>query len=144
MAWGESGELFAINGDDLLTLSLEDQTVETRASDLKKDSPQHLPFSGANILFDIAVGPDGTAFVAYYGNRQLLAVSPAGVVSVLVQSESPWSPHGVDVWGDYVYFLESTVGGRPRWKFWGKDRIAPRVRRVSVGTSTLETIYDGL
>lgn len=143
MAWGESGQLFAIIGDDLLTLTIADETVELRASGLRKDSPEHLPFSGANILFDLAVGPDGTAYAAYYGNRQILAVSPSGVVSVFVQSESPWSPHGVDVWGGYVYLLESTVGADSRSEFWARDRIVPRVRRVVLSTGIVETIYDG-
>lgn len=144
MAWSDSGELFAISDGELLVLGLEEETVEVRASQLKQTSPAHLPFSGANILFDIAVAPDGTSYVAYYGNRQLLSVSPTGVVSVMVQSNTPWSPHGVDFWGEHVYFLESTVGANPWWKFWAEDRLAPRVRRVSVATGIVETIYDGL
>ena len=130
LAWGPEGQLFLID-DGALRILAPDGTLATRATGLKEDEPEDLPFAGANILFDLAVADDGTAYVAYYGNRRVLRVSPAGAVSTFLRAAAPWSPHGVDVYDGEVYVLESTVGGGSWWKVWERPVIVPRVRMVA-------------
>lgn len=129
LAWGPDDALYLLN-QGTLHIVASDGTVRTLATGLKEEDPEHLPFSGANILFDLAVDDAGNAYLAYYGNRRVLKVSATGEVSTFLQAATPWSPHGVDVYNGRVYVLESTVGGGTWWKIWERPVIAPRVRAV--------------
>lgn len=134
MAWGPEKQLYLLDQGRLLILA-KDGTLTTLATGLKKPDPENLPFSGANILFDLAVDEEGTAYLAYYGNREVLKVSATGEVSTFLHSPAPWSPHGIDVYDGEVYVLESTVGGGSWWKVWERPEIVPRVRKVAADGS---------
>lgn len=137
MAWGPSGQLFLLDRSTLYVRT-PDGRLHTRATGLKEDAPANLPFSGANILFDLTVAEDGTAYLAYYGNRRVLRVSPSGTVTTHLHAQAPWSPHGVDLYEEALYVLESTVGEGSWWKFWERSVIRPRIRKVAAdGTVTV-------
>lgn len=129
LAWGGKGQLYILDRGSIKILD-KDGTVTQLADGLKEENPENIPFSGANILFDIAVDKNGMVYVAYYGNRRVLQIDPSGEVSVFLHSEGPWSPHGIDVLNGEVYILESTVGATRWWEFWEEDIIIPRVRKV--------------
>lgn len=139
MAWGPGERLYIIDQGSIRVLA-PDGTLSTLASGLKQEAPEDLPFSGANILFDLAVDDGGNVFVAYYGNRRVLKVSAAGSVRTYLRASVPWSPHGVDVYEGELYVLESTVGGGTWWKFWERPVIIPRVRKVRLD-GTVETVF---
>lgn len=117
------GTLVSVSGGELW------RGTQRIARNLKRDDPPGLPFSGANILFDLAIDGD-QAYLAYYGNREVLRVGPSGSAETLLEAESPWSPSGVDVFEGTVYVLES-VTPAPAWKFWQDSTLRPRVRAIS-------------
>lgn len=134
------GTAYILDRSDLKTRDKEG-IFRTLANGLKRTDPENLPFAGANILFDLAVDR-GTTYVAYYGNRQILAVSPSGQTSTILESEGRWSPHGVDVSDGHLYVLESR-GTAHWWQFWKTTGTIPRVRRVSTsGEATPIWAYE--
>lgn len=131
MAWGADETLYLVDRGTLLKIEPETGDAMRIATGLRSEDPEDLPFSGANILFDMAIDSDGTAYLAYYGNRRILKVSPSGAVSTFARSEAPWSPHGIDIFNGEIYILESTVGAGKWWKPWGRPMIVPRIRKIS-------------
>lgn len=54
MAWGPDETLYIHDRGTLCTLEPATGAITLIASNLREESPEHLPFSGANILFDMA------------------------------------------------------------------------------------------
>lgn len=140
LAWGPNGKLYMLDKGSLKVMS-RDGVVSTLVADLRDEDPEGLPFSGANILFDLAVDHLGNVYVAYYGNRRVLKVTEEGQVSDFLLAERPWSPHGVDVYNRDVYVLESTVGSGVWWMFWKKGATVPRVRKVDA-LGNVTTVFE--
>lgn len=139
LAWGPQGTLYILD-QDKIKIMYPDGTISTMATGLKKSDPEDLPFQGANILFDMAVDQDGSVYLAYYGNRRVLKVSPTGNVSDLIHS-GEWAPHGIDVIGDSVFILESKNIPPPWYRFWDTPKIVPRVRKVD-GAGNVTVLYQ--
>lgn len=140
LAWGLNDKLYILDRGSVKILE-ETGVVSVLVEGLKEEKPEDLPFDGANILFDFAVDNQGNVYVAYYGNRRTLKVSPDGEVSVLLYPDGPWSPHGVDVFAGEIYVLESTIGIPRWWEFWKEDIIMPRIRKVN-SDGRVSTIYS--
>ncbi|MEQ9279126.1 MAG: hypothetical protein RLN83_06480 [Balneola sp.] len=139
-AWGPDEELYIMSGDDIYIYDGSDYKL--LASDLKKRNPEDIPFSGANIFFDMVVDESKNVYLTYYGNREVIKISPDGIASTILKSEKPWSPHGIDIFNGEIYVLESTIGDGKWWKFWEEDPgIIPRVRKISAD-GTVSTIYN--
>lgn len=128
LAAGPAGSLYVLDRDRIVVL--QGDSARVLADGLKDSDPDNLPFAGANILFDLAVADDGTVYVAYFGNRRVLEISPEGEVSALLEAKAPWSPHGLDVHDGSVYVVESGSFRRSWWRFWERSVVVPRVRRV--------------
>ena len=140
LAWGLNDKLYILDRESIKVME-EDGSVSVVATGLKEENPENIPFAGANILFDFTVDERGNVYLAYYGNRRVLKVTPEGKVSVFLESEGPWSPHGVDVFNGEVYVLESTFGTSKWWKFWEEDVIIPRIRKVNA-EGEVSTIFE--
>jgi hypothetical protein len=139
MTVAPDGKLYFMAGDDIYFY--KDSKIEHIISDLKIDNPEALPFSGANIFFDMAIDNNENIYLAYYGNRQIIKINPSGKKEIILTSEEPWSPHGIDVFNGEVYVLESTIGSGKWWKFWEEDvGIVPRIRKISTD-GKISTLY---
>lgn len=139
-AWGPDEDLYIMSGDDIYIYDGVDYKL--LASNLKKQNPEDIPFSGANIFFDMVVDEYKNVYLAYYGNREVIKISPDGIATTILKSEKPWSPHGIDIFNGEIYVLESTIGGGNWWKFWEEDPgIIPRIRKISAD-GTINTIYS--
>jgi len=77
-------------------------------------------------LRGLDVADDGMIYVAASGCSAVLKITPAGAISVVLQSSDAWSPTGVDVAGDGLYVLEFRHIEVERAKDW-----LPRVRKLS-------------
>jgi len=84
-------------------------------------------------LRGLAVGSDGTVYVAASACSALLAISLAGQVSVVLRASDAWTPMGVAVYGRDLYVLEYRyiqATSRTDW--------VPRVRKLTPdGTVTV-------
>jgi sugar lactone lactonase YvrE len=124
MAFGTDGALYftdnsnvrKVTMDGEMTLLAGNVAVENRA-----DSP--MSDSALTRLFGIAVDAQGAAFVADYGNRQILKIAPGGAVSTVARAERPWSPTGVAFKDGNLYILE--------FGFTPPSTYIPRVRKLS-------------
>ena len=89
-------------------------------------------------LRGLAVDARGVMYVADSGDARVLKITPRGQLTTLLQTESPWSPTAVAVYGSDVYVLEflHTAGDvRRDW--------LPRVRKIaSNGRSTIIATVD--
>ncbi len=130
MAWGPDSTLYFVDMDRLRSISPQGE-VNTITEGVKEVNPEDLPFRGANIIFDMAVDSLNNVYLAYYGNRRVLKVTPDGEISNILDSEANWSPHGIDIFDGEVYVLESTVGEPKWWEFWETVEIRPRIRKIN-------------
>jgi hypothetical protein len=84
-------------------------------------------------LRELVMDERAVIFVADTGDARLLKVTPDGKVSTLVQTQSPWSPTAVAVFGTDLYVLEYLHTTRDVRRDW-----LPRVRKIaSKGRSKL-------
>ena len=77
-------------------------------------------------LRGLAVDARGVMYVADTGDARVLKITPGGKVTTLLQTESPWSPTGIALFGSDVYvieFLHTTRDVRRDW--------LPRVRKIT-------------
>jgi hypothetical protein len=96
-----------------------------------------VPETSVPYLRGLAVGDDGTVYVAATGCRMVVRIDRRGTVSTVLRAESPWAPTAVALHGNAVYVLEylHTPGDdRRQW--------LPRVRKVDGGghVSTLAVV----
>lgn len=89
-------------------------------------------------LRGLAVDARGVMYVAADGDGRVLKITPDGKVTTLLQTQSPWSPTAVALFGSDVYVLEylhTAVESRREW--------LPRVRKIaSDGTATIIATVD--
>jgi len=138
MTWAPGRPVLYLTDSTAIRRVWMDGNVLTLARDLDKVQDPENKTRGqdmpASLLMGLAVDSKGTVYVADYGKRRVLKVTPDGKASVVVRATAPWSPTGVAVSnnGD-VYVLE--VGFTPPGTYSG-----PRVRRLSSnGILTLVT-----
>ena len=89
-------------------------------------------------LRGLAVDPHGVMYVADTGDARVLKITPQGKITTLVQTQSPWAPTAVALFGSDVYvieFLHTASDVRREW--------LPRVRKISAdGTSKIIVTVD--
>lgn len=77
-------------------------------------------------LRGFTVDARGDMYVADSGDARVLKITPQGKVTTLLQTQSPWSPTGVALFGDNVYVLEFLHTARDVRRDW-----LPRVRKIT-------------
>ena len=89
-------------------------------------------------LRGLAVDAQGVIYVADTGDARVLKITPQGKVTTLLQTESPWSPTGIALFGGDVYVLEFLHTARDVRRDW-----LPRVRKIaSDGRSVIIATVD--
>jgi DNA-binding beta-propeller fold protein YncE len=89
-------------------------------------------------LRGLAVDAQGIMYVADSGDARVLKITPQGRTTTLVQTQSPWAPTAVALFGSDVYVLEFLHTVRDVRRDW-----LPRVRKISAdGKSTLIATVD--
>ncbi len=89
-------------------------------------------------LRGLAVDGHGVTYVADAGDARVLKITPRGKIITLVQTQSPWSPTDVALFGSNVYVLEYLHTVRDVRRDW-----LPRVRKITAdGKSTIIMTVD--
>lgn len=103
-----------------------DGSVSVFADKVMPDcSAERVPETSVPYLRGLAVGADGSVYVAATGCRVVVRIDQHKTVTTVLRAESPWAPTAVALHGDAIYVLEylHTPGDdRRQW--------LPRVRRV--------------
>ena len=89
-------------------------------------------------LRGLAVNALGDIYVADTGDARVLKITPGGKITTLLQTQSPWSPTAVALFGSDVYVLEFLHTVRDVRRDW-----LPRVRKLTAdGKSTIIVTID--
>jgi DNA-binding beta-propeller fold protein YncE len=89
-------------------------------------------------LRGLAVNARGDIYVADTGDGRVLKITSKGKITTLLQTQSPWSPTAVALFGSDVYVLEYLHTERDVRRDW-----LPRVRKIaSNGTSSIIATLD--
>ena len=89
-------------------------------------------------LRGLAVDASGVMYVADTGDARVVKITPGGQTTTLVQTQSPWSPTAVALFGSDVYVLEFLHTVRDVRRDW-----LPRVRKITAdGKSTIIVTID--
>ena len=89
-------------------------------------------------LRGLAVDPHGIMYVADNGDARVLKITPDGKITTLIQTQSPWSPTAVALFGSDVYVLEFLHTAEDNRRAW-----LPRVRKITAdGKSTIIVTVD--
>ena len=102
-------------------------------------NPPSIPATDSHpYLRGLAVDASGVMYVADTGDARVLKITPNGRVTTLLQTESPWAPTAVALFGSDVYvleFLHTVEDVRKQW--------LPRVRKLAAdGTDTIIATID--
>jgi hypothetical protein len=89
-------------------------------------------------LRGLAVDSHAVMYVADTGDARVLKITCHGKVTTLLQTQSPWSPTGVALFGSDLYVLEFLHTARDVRRDW-----LPRVRKIaSNGKSSIIATID--
>lgn len=125
MAFDGAGALYFTHGANASKVT-PSGVVTTLARNLPVETTAGQTTGGGSPtqLFGIAVDAQANAFVADYGNRRVLRITPDGQITTLLRAEESWFPTGVAVRGGELYILEN--GHTPTYAPTGT-----RVRKLS-------------
>jgi len=91
-------------------------------------------------LRGLAVDSSGVIYVADNGDARVLKITPDGNITTLVQTQSPWAPTAVALYGSDIYVIEfshTASDNRTEWM--------PRIRKITAdGKSTIILTVDQL
>ncbi|HEX8745896.1 MAG TPA: hypothetical protein VF717_01780 [Pyrinomonadaceae bacterium] len=138
MTFGTDGTLYFTHGANVSKLAANGTlTALARNLTIEKTSANQSGAGSATQLFGITVDPQGNAFVADYGNRRVLKITPNGQTGTVLQAEEFWFPTGVTLKGSELYILE--IGQTDPY-----HSLGTRVRRLSQDgkVSTLATVGE--
>ncbi len=83
------------------------------------------------LLRGLDVDSGGIAYVAATGCGSVLRVTPDGRVSILFQTEGPWSPTGIALFGHDEYVLEFLGAASDN-----RREMVPRIRKIAPDGTT--------
>ena len=125
MAFGSEGVLYFTHGANVSKVTKRG-AVSALARNLvvENSSGNRAGGSSPTQLFGIAVDAQDNAFVADYGNRRVLKITPDNLITTLVRTEQGWFPTGIALSGNDLYILENSFTPT-------HTPIATRVRKLS-------------
>lgn len=127
IATAPDGTLYYTENSAIRRIDAQGKVSTFAARVALRDCPS-IPGNDANdpLLRGLAVDSGGTVYVAASGCGRVLKITAGGQIATLVQTESPWSPTAVALFGRDVYVLEylhTAVEDRLQW--------LPRIRKIS-------------
>jgi hypothetical protein len=133
LAAGPDGSLYYTEANALRRVGTDGQ-VTIIAQNVTPPSCGSVPGMGPAdrpLLRGLDVDSRGTVYVAATGCGSVLKIAPDGRVSLVFQTESPWSPTGVALFGGDIYVLEFLGAASDN-----RREMIPRIRKISPdGTS---------
>lgn len=133
LAGGPEGSVYYTESNAIRRVSTEGR-VSTVAQDVSLVTCGSVPGMGVAdrpLLRGLDVDAAGIAYVAATGCGSVLRVTPDGRVSILFQSDGPWSPTGIALFGSEVYVLEFLGAASDN-----RREMVPRIRKIAPDGTT--------
>jgi len=138
LAIGPSGSLYYTEDSAIRRITSQGRVATVATVPPLKGAPSIPATDTHPYLRGLAVDARGVMYVADTGDARVLKITPRGNITTLVQTQSPWAPTAVAVFGSDVYvveFLHTASDVRRDW--------LPRVRKISAdGTSKIILTVD--
>jgi sugar lactone lactonase YvrE len=138
LARGPSGSLYYTEDTAIRRITARGLVGTVVTVPARKGAPSIPATDSHPYLRGLAVDPHGVMYVADTGDGQVLKITPRGKITTLVQTQSPWAPTAVALFGTDLFvveFLHTPNDVRREW--------LPRVRRISAdGTSKIILTVD--
>ena len=106
MAFDSSDTLYFVHDANVSKIASDNTIVPLARNVLIERAAGQSGVDSPTQLFGIAVNAQGIVFVADYGNRRVLKITPEGESTTSVRAEEPWYPTGVACLGNDLYILE--------------------------------------
>ena len=135
---GAEGSLYYTENAAIRKIDAEGR-VSTVVSVRAPARPPSIPATNTHpYLRGLALNHRGVMYVADTGDARVLKMGSSHALSTILQTQSPWAPTAVAVFGDDVYVLEFLHTVRDVRRDW-----LPRVRKISSnGQSSLIATVD--
>jgi len=135
---GPNGSLYYTEDSAIRRISAQGR-VSTVARVRAPAKPPSIPATNQHpYLRGLAVDANGVMYVADTGDARVLKITPNGQITTLLQTQSPWAPTSVALFGSDVYVLEYLHTNEDVRRQW-----LPRVRKLaSDGTETIIATVD--
>jgi len=135
---GPNGSLYYTEDTAIRRISANGR-ISTVARVRAPANPPSIPATDQHpYLRGLAVDASGVMYVADTGDARVLKITPNGRVTTLVETQSPWAPTAVALFGRDLYvleFLHTVEESRRNW--------LPRVRKLAAdGTDTIIATID--
>jgi sugar lactone lactonase YvrE len=138
LAPGPSGSLYYTENNAIRRISARGRVRTVVTVPALKGAPSIPATDTHPYLRGLAVDGRGVMYVADTGDARVLKITPRGKITTLVQTQSPWSPTAVALFGSDVYVLEYLHTVRDVRRDW-----LPRVRKISAdGASKIIVTVD--
>lgn len=140
LALGPGGSIYYTEDSAIWTISKAGRVSRFSQVSPLAGRPSIPGFSSKDgpVLRGLAVNAQGVVYVAAEADGRVLRITPAGKVTTLLQTQSPWAPTAVALFGENVYVMEfshDTGDDRTKWM--------PRVRKITPdGRSTILATID--
>jgi Fibronectin type III domain/SMP-30/Gluconolactonase/LRE-like region len=137
---GPDGSLYYTENSSIRRISPQGHisTVATVTALVGGPSIPGIEADSRPLLRGVEVDAKGVMYVAASGDGRVLKITPEGKVTTLLQSQSPWSPTSVALYGNDVYvleFLHTTRDERSDWY--------PRISKIAADeTKTILATVD--
>jgi sugar lactone lactonase YvrE len=128
LAAGRDGSLYYTESNAIRRVSREGR-VSTVAQNISLAICGSVPGMGPTdrpLLRGLDIDAAGIAYVAATGCGSVLRVTTDGRVSVLFQTEGPWSPTGIALYGNDIYVLEFLGAASDN-----RREMVPRIRKIA-------------
>ena len=135
---GPDGSLYYTEDTAIRRINAEGE-ISTMLTVRAPANAPSIPATGQHpYLRGLAIDDRGVIYVADTGDARLLKITPDRRVTILLRTQSPWSPTAVALFGSDVYVLEYLHTSRDVRRDW-----LPRVRKISSdGRSRIIVIVD--
>jgi sugar lactone lactonase YvrE len=133
LAAGPDGSLYYTESNTIRRVTKEGR-VSIVAQNISLTTCGSVPGMGPGdrpLLRGLDVAADGDAYVAATGCGSVVRVTRDGRVAILFQTEGPWSPTGIALFGGDIYVLEFLGAASDN-----RREMVPRIRRIAPDGTT--------
>ena len=135
---GSDGSLYYTENSAIRKISAQGRVSTVAVVRARANGPSIPATDQHPLLRGLALNDHGVIYVADSGDARVLKITPRGRITTILQTQNPWAPTAVALFGSDVYVLEYLHTARDVRRDW-----LPRVRKIpSNGESSMIATLD--